>query len=189
MNYQFGWYLFLKPLTFFSVLFFCALTLAGITASSTYVLMLGIIFPVAVSMKLHLLSLNNRVMLRETASECLVYLPGIPVQETQYAIRNVAFETTQALRNFYQRALIYKALLHILIICILCIDIKNAEAGGLWVPAAAITACVLLNGLRSTLTALYRVLRLRFEVQTQDTVWHEAFFNTKPGLSVLFSLK
>lgn len=112
MNYQFGWYLFLRPRTFFIALFLCSFALLGVTAGAVWLIIMGLIYPVAVSMRLHILGQNKAVMLRQTCSEWIVYLPGIPVQEQQSALINAAFPSETALRRFYIRALTSKLILH-----------------------------------------------------------------------------
>ena len=191
MNYQFCWYLFQKPLTFFSALLFCSFTLTGITASSTYLLVFGIIFPVAISMWLHLLSENNRALPHVKTTEYIVYLPAIPVQEEQSALHNVAFPTKYALHRFYRNALYCKLILHILMFVILYIDVRNMKMGGLWIPAALLTAGVLLNGLLSTMKSLLKVIRHQYIMHEEQGihVWYEAHFGKRTGLSELFSVK
>ena len=190
MNYQSCWYLFSKPFTFFTGLFFCSFILAGISSSVTYLLLFGLAYPVIVLMRLHILSEENRVVLRERVSEWIVYLPGIPVQEKRSALLNAAFKTTAALHQFYLRALFSKLILHISIFYVLYADVKNAEHVWYVMLAAIIAGCVLLNGLRSTLMALYNVVRCQYQVCAveSDTIWYEAEFKGKPGLSVLWSM-
>ncbi|MDI8954239.1 hypothetical protein MJO10_28950, partial [Salmonella enterica subsp. enterica serovar Anatum] len=42
-------------------------------------IILGLVYPVAVSMRLHILHQKKAVMLRQNSAEWIVYLPGIPV--------------------------------------------------------------------------------------------------------------
>ncbi|SUH16936.1 membrane protein [Salmonella enterica subsp. enterica] len=75
MNYQFCWYLFCG-INIFMVVLLCAFTFIDITASAAWLIILGLVYPVAVSMRLHILHQKKAVMLRQNSAEWIVYLQG-----------------------------------------------------------------------------------------------------------------
>ncbi|EBH9037636.1 TPA: hypothetical protein N2G15_002810 [Salmonella enterica] len=191
MNYQFCWYLFLRPLTFFIVVFLCAFTFVGITASATWLIIFGLIYPVAVSMRLHILSQKKSVMLRHIISEWIVYLPCIQVQEKQSALINVAFSSKTALRGFYIRALSSKVILHIITFYILWLDVQHATLTWYRILAALITLAILVKSMSSTLLMLHKVVRYQYNLRTIEMAfpWYEIDFKGKLGLCALFAVK
>lgn len=186
MNYQFCWYLFLKPLTFFSMLPLIAFKLLDVSAGIVWLILFGIIYPVALCMRLHILSEKHRARLKERISEWIVYLPGIPVQETRHCLQNMAFETPEALHQFYLRSLMYKLVLHAVAFYVLYLDINYSLPFNWTLLAAVIVFIVLLKSTCSTLASMGAVFARRYEVkQCADNPWFEASFKGKPGLSIL----
>ncbi|EAZ5302361.1 hypothetical protein ACFDWB_003479 [Salmonella enterica] len=191
MNYQFCWYLFLRPLTFFMVVLLCAFTFIDITASAAWLIILGLVYPVAVSMRLHILHQKKAVMLRQNRAEWIVYLPGIPVQEKQSALINVAFSSKTALRGFYIHALSSKVILHIITFYILWFDVQHATLTWYRILAALITLAILVKSMSSTLLMLHKVVRCQYNVCTIEMAspWYEIDFKGKLGLCALFAVK
>lgn len=191
MNYQFGWYLFLRPRTFFIALFLCSFALLGVTAGAVWLIIMGLIYPVAVSMRLHILGQNKAVMLRQTCSEWIVYLPGIPVQEQQSALINAAFPSETALRRFYIRALTSKLILHAVTLSVLWLDAQHAAPTWYWMLAAFITLTVLMKSMSSTLLMLRKVVRRQYSLCAIHLAnpWYEFDLNEGVGLRALWSVK
>lgn len=191
MNYQFCWYAFLKPLTFFTALLISSSVFVGVSTGAVYLLLFGIGYPVALCMRIHILSSNNRLRLRERVSEWIVYLPGIPVQETRHNLEEIAFKSPEALHRFYLRSLICKLILHALIFYVLYLDIAyNDYTGGTLLVIFLIFA-ILVKTAYSTIASLVTVFTRRYEVRLQsaDSPWYEATFKGKPGLSILITVK
>lgn len=103
-------------------------------------------------------------MLRQNSAEWIVYLPGIPVQEKQSALINVAFSSKAALRGFYIRALSSKVILHIITFYILWLDVQHATLAWYRILAALITLTILVKSMSSTLLMLHKVVRCQYNV-------------------------
>lgn len=126
-------------------------------------------------------------MLRQNSAEWIVYLPGIPVQEKQSALINVAFSSKTALRGFYIRALSSKVILHIITFYILWFDVQHATR----IIAALITLAILVKSMSSTLLMLHKVVCCQYNVCTIEMAspWYEIDFKGKLGLCALFAVK
>ncbi len=110
MNYQNTALLIYAPLYVLFVVIGFGLAFMGLSAPIFYGLCMGLIFPVAISMRLHTLSESGRALLLKETTHWTVYVQGIPVQETRSSLKNPCFSTPQRLQQFFMRTLIAASL-------------------------------------------------------------------------------
>ncbi len=101
MNYQTTTLWFYSPYHLLLVVAVIAATFLGLTAPILYFLVIGLLFPVLVSMRLHILSENGKATLIKEREEWMVYVQGIPVHETRASLKNPCFSTPERLRQFF----------------------------------------------------------------------------------------
>ena len=119
MNYQVAPFWFYSGKVLLAVLAAIGLGLCGVNAAIFYCLLFGIAWPVAVSMRLHQLVEKGVAMNPRQASQWMVYVQGIPVQETRQVLTNPCFALENQMRAFFLRAFAGKAVLHMALLLLL----------------------------------------------------------------------
>ncbi|MHA8114725.1 hypothetical protein ACX122_16870 [Kosakonia cowanii] len=152
MNYQTTALWFYSPYHLLLVFAVIAATFLGLTAPILYFLVIGLLFPVLVSMRLHILSENGKATLMKEREEWMVYVQGIPVHEKRASLKNPCFPTPERLRQFFMRGFIARALIQFAAIAML-LDQARANPLISYEGLAAGTMLVLL------LIPLYRTAR------------------------------
>jgi len=152
MNYQTTALWFYSPYHLLLVFAVIAATFLSLTAPILYFLVIGLLFPVLVSMRLHILSENGKATLMKEREEWMVYVQGIPVHEKRASLKNPCFPTPERLRQFFMRGFIARAVIQLAAIAML-IDQARANPLVSYEGLAAGTMLVLL------LIPLYRTAR------------------------------
>ncbi|KAA8998071.1 hypothetical protein FJU30_16765 [Affinibrenneria salicis] len=88
----------------------------GVPAPMLWCLVMGLVLPVGVSLRLHLLQQNNRVILPKQNSQWIIYVHGIPVRETHSDLQNPFFPQPALLRRFFLCAWSLKGALQLVLI-------------------------------------------------------------------------
>ncbi|MTD40635.1 hypothetical protein GIX45_18790 [Erwinia sp. CPCC 100877] len=104
MNYQTTSLFFYSGKIFLGALLCLSLVYWDVTAPVFYLLMTGIVFPVAISLRLHTLAERGVMFHPKVSSEWMVYVHGIPVRETRSVLSNPGSFSPEKLRAFFIRA-------------------------------------------------------------------------------------
>ncbi|HGH3392080.1 TPA: hypothetical protein ACJIKU_001921 [Citrobacter freundii] len=163
------------------------LSFIGISSLITYFVLIGIVFPVIVSMHLHRLNEAGTALTLTENTQWMVYIHGFPAQEQRSVLKNPCFFSQARLRQFFIYGFSGKLCLQIACIAILAHDYAN---GGNTVAALFVLACLLIFAGIST-RALYCVATHQWQCETLTTntgsVWYQGFFPGKEGRETLFS--
>ncbi|HBH6950915.1 hypothetical protein I5L12_04485 [Serratia marcescens] len=183
MNYQVVPFWFYSGKVLLAVLAAIGLGLCGVNAAIFYCLLFGIAWPVAVSMRLHQWVEKGVAMNPRQASQWMVYVQGIPVQETRQVLTNPCFALENQMRAFFLRAFAGKVVLQMALLLLL---IAQLAAVSPWIAlAGALFGAWLVYRSVEGARALREVARQRWVserlVTAQDTVWYRAAFNGRKG--------
>ncbi|OKB65379.1 hypothetical protein BHU62_17995 [Serratia marcescens] len=184
MNYQVVPFWFYSGKVMLAVLAAIGLGLCGVNAAIFYCLLLGGGWPVTVSMRLHQLAEKGVAMNPKQASRWMVYVQGIPVQETRQVLTNPCFALESQMRTFFLRAFAGKTVLQTALLLLLIVQL--AAAVNLWIAAAgALFGAWLVYKTVDSIRALRAVARQDWvserRVTAHDTLWHRAAFNGRKG--------
>ncbi|CNL80413.1 hypothetical protein [Yersinia aleksiciae] len=83
----------------------------GLNVAIFYVLILGLVYGLWVSLSLHRLAEKGFVYLIAEKTQWTVYVQGIPVRETRSSLKNPCFISVARLVSFFSRFLIIKVLI------------------------------------------------------------------------------
>ncbi|CNH24848.1 Uncharacterised protein [Yersinia massiliensis] len=88
----------------------------GLTAAIFYLLILGLVFSVWVSIALHHQTEKGFVNLNTDKTQWITYIQGVPVRETRSWLKNPCFINVARLSSFFTRFLIIKMLIQLALI-------------------------------------------------------------------------
>lgn len=184
MNYQVANFWFYKPVVFLAVIISFGLIFAGLSAPLFYLMAVGLIFPVVVSMRLHVLKEKGRALLLSEGEEWTVYINGIPVQERRSALKNPAFSSVARLRAFYLRTFSVKLVVQAAALVMILWQVWQI-ANPLVLILATLLVAADLWLMSGTLKKLRAVMAGRWEIASQQNAdgseWHMAFWLRHPG--------
>ncbi|SFT49548.1 hypothetical protein SAMN05192562_101509 [Kosakonia arachidis] len=193
MNYQTTAFPVYSPRYILLGVFCLALAFFGLSAPFLYVLLMGIVFPVLVSMRLHTLSQHDQATLLREISDWKVYMQGIPLQEQRASLKNPCFHKPERLQQFYWRGFIARFILQLMTLALLIQQTREME----WTSYAGIAAVaafiLLLLPIYHTLTTMRDMRAGAWALQRVEAAdGYQAFFQQKmrvrTALDVLFSL-
>lgn len=119
MNYQSASIFIYTVRIFFAICLCGLLALIGISAPLFYLFVMGLVYPVILSVRLHSLSEKGVALLPKEKSEWMVYVHGIPVRETRSALTNPYFFSIESVKTFFLRAYFGKLLIQICAVVLL----------------------------------------------------------------------
>lgn len=185
MNYQVAPFWFYSGKVLLAVLAAIGLGLCGVNAAIFYCLLFGIAWPVAVSMRLHQLAEKGVAMNPGQVSQWMVYVQGIPVQETRQVLTNPCFALEHQMQAFFLRAFAGKSVLQMALLLLLIAQL--AAVVNLWIASAgALFGAWLVYKTVDSVRALREVTRQNWvserRVTAHDTVWYRATFNGRKGV-------
>lgn len=179
MNYQTSALLFYSGKIFAGVLLCLFLGFFGITAPAFYLLFVGLIIPLFISLRLHSLKERGAVMLPANNSEWIVYVNGIPVRETRSTLSNPGFFSIDRARLFFASATGVKCCVQLASIILLVQQVS--EAPGWLYLAAAIALGWMGYSLWQSTRALQSVLTRQWLIQPRDSAsgsqWYFGYFD------------
>ncbi|PVZ79474.1 hypothetical protein C9426_33525 [Serratia sp. S1B] len=111
MNYQMTSLWFYSGKMMLLVVVAIGLAFFGINAPLFYFLLVGLVIPVAISVRLHQLKEKSLVVIPKEVSQWTVYVQGIPVQESRSVLTNPCFAIQTHLKAFFFRAFMIKGLI------------------------------------------------------------------------------
>lgn len=184
MNYQVANFWFYKPAVFLTVIIAFGLIFTGLSAPLFYLMAVGLIFPVVVSMRLHVLKEKGRALLLSEGEAWTVYINGIPVQKRRSALKNPAFASVARLRTFYLRTFSLKLVIQGAALVMILWQVWQIE-NPLILALATLLVAADLWLMSGTVNKLRAVMAERWEIASQQnadgSAWHMAFFSRQPG--------
>ncbi|QJT79821.1 hypothetical protein [Kosakonia sp. MUSA4] len=194
MNYQTTAFPLYSPLYILLGVFCLALAFFGLSAPFLYGLLMGLVFPVLVSMRLHTLSQHGQATLLSEISNWKVYMQGIPLEEQRASLKNPCFRTPERLQQFYWRGFIARIILQLMTLGLLIQQTREI----VWTSYAGIAAVaaflLLLLPIYHTLTTMRDMRAGAWVLQRVEAAdGYQAFFQQKmrvrTALDVLLSLR
>jgi len=177
MNYQTTALWFYSPYHLLLVFAVIAATFFGLTAPILYFLVIGLLFPVLVSMRLHILSENGQATLMKEREGWMVYVQGIPVHEKRASLKNPCFSTPERLRQFFMRGFIARALIQLAAITMLLDQARANPLMSYEGLAAGTMLVLLLIPLYRTACAISEVHAGKWALQEIDAATgYQAYF-------------
>ncbi len=194
MNYQTTAFPLYSPLYILLGVFCLALAFFGFPAPFLYGLLMGIVFPVLVSMRLHTLSEKGQATLLSEVSNWKVYMQGIPLEEQRSSLKNPCFRTPERLQQFFWRGFIARLLLQLMALALLIHQMQEIEWTSYVVIAAVAAFILLLLPVYHTLTTLRGMRAGAWTLQRVEAAnGYQAFFQEKmrvrTALDALLSLR
>ncbi|HHC5224496.1 hypothetical protein M5R23_18625 [Citrobacter freundii] len=105
MNYQIFPLFFMRITALLFFLLAVGLSFIGISSLITYFVLIGIVFPVIVSMHLHRLNEAGTALTLTENTQWMVYIHGFPAQEQRSVLKNPCFFSQARLRQFLSMGL------------------------------------------------------------------------------------
>jgi predicted DNA-binding transcriptional regulator len=179
MNYQMTSIYFYSFKAMLWAAFCLTISFFGSPAPFLFLLILGIVFPVVISVRLHTLTEQGAVLNNSQAEEWLVFVNGIPVQETRRPLSNPFFYSTQRATQFFRRAFLMRAVIQALIIGWMLVTWPPYEM--FIISAGMILALlIMLYSLIHTLSNLQMLNKNHWEIASLkapgESEWFQAFF-------------
>ncbi|ENR5391229.1 TPA: hypothetical protein KEY68_004121 [Providencia rettgeri] len=193
MNYQVApFWIYSGKLACFIVIsvFFAFFSVSGFML---YLFTVGIVWAVVVSFKIHGMKEKGIILKNSDTSDWMVYVNGIPVQETRQTLSNPCFATIQHAKSFFSIAFIIRALIQIIFCVYLFWQIEKLD-----------NIFVLLFGLIATSYIIYSlwqsiqsvIILQQNKIISEELIapsgsrWYRVFFKQKeklfPALDNLF---
>ncbi|EPB3976797.1 hypothetical protein [Yersinia enterocolitica] len=168
----------------------------GLSAPIFYYLIVGLVFSVWVSLHLHRMAEKGVVYLMTEKTQWMVYVRGIPVQETRTSLKNPCFLSIVHLISFFRRFLVIKLLLQAVTLYLALTQTLELAPSDtpymLWVIVglAIVIICFLISKMWLTaksLLALQRSEWLIEEIQRDSFSYYQGFIikNDKSGHQIL----
>jgi hypothetical protein len=101
MNYQIFPLFFMRITALLFFLLAVGLSFIGISSLITYFILIGIVFPVIVSMHLHRLNEAGTALTLTENTQWMVYIHGFPAQEQRSVLKNPCLFSQARLRQFF----------------------------------------------------------------------------------------
>lgn len=193
MNYQTTVFPIYSPRYILLSIVCLALTFFGLSAPFLYGLLIGLVFPLLVSMRLHTLSQRGQVTLLSEKSHWQVYLQGIPLEEQRSTLKNPCFRTPERLQQFFWRGFLARLILQVVILGLLMQQLREIEWASFAGVAAVVALLLLLLPVRQTLLTIHDMRNGAWALQRVEAAdGYQAFFQqrmrVRTALDVLFSL-
>ncbi|EPD8593072.1 hypothetical protein ACSE7D_001884 [Yersinia enterocolitica] len=160
----------------------------GLSAPIFYYLIVGLVFSVWVSLHLHRMAEKGVVYLMTEKTQWMVYVRGIPVQETRTSLKNPCFLSIVHLISFFRRFLVIKLLLQAVTLYLALTQTLELAPSDtpymLWVIVglAIVIICFLISKMWLTaksLLALQRSEWLIEEIQRDSFSYYQGFIIKK----------
>ncbi|MGG4662285.1 hypothetical protein [Providencia vermicola] len=111
MNYQ------VAPLWINSAKLACLIVISlflaffSVSGFIVYLLVIGVVWAVVVSFKIHALKEKGIILKNSDVSDWMIYIQGIPVEEKRQSLANPCFAILQQGQSFFSKALILRGLI------------------------------------------------------------------------------
>lgn len=179
MNYQVTSLYFYSFKALLWVIFCLGLSFFGSRAPLMFVFVIGIVFPVLVSMRINKLTEQGAVLSNNVNHEWLVYVNGIPVREKRHHLSNPFFYSKQRASQFFLKAFLCRAVIQIAIMGLMLFEWPHYDA--LISYAGVVLAfLIMLYSLINTLYNLYAIYKERWQVESftspSESQWFRGLF-------------
>ena len=193
MNYQ-VFPLFTRTITLLFFLIGFAFCLFGISALLTYSIVVGLFFPVGISMRLHRLNETGLALTLTEDTRWITYIHGFPAKEQRDVIKNPCFWSTERTRQFFLRCFASKMILQAACIAILACDVLSSEGDAVTAILALLALLALLFLLYMSGQSAYSFYLLatnQWQCESLTTsggsIWYQGFLPKKEGKDTLFA--
>lgn len=186
MNYQVFPLLFTRITTLLFFLLALGFSFIGISALLSYIVLIGIIFPVIISMHLHRLNETGAALTLTENTQWITYILGFPAQEQRAVLKNPCFFSEARLRQFFLFSFSGKLCLQASCIVILMRDYAN----GINALFALFVLIILLACISKSVWVLYQLITgkwLRESLTTDSgSIWFQGFLGEGSKRTALF---
>ncbi|MCU6174617.1 hypothetical protein [Citrobacter cronae] len=181
MNYQVFPLFFMRIATLLFFFIAVGFHFLGISALISYFFLVGVAFPVAISMRLHRLNESGLALTLTENSQWITYIHGFPAQEQRSVLKNPCFFSRERLRQFFIAGFTGKLCMQIVCIAILMRDYTNGGNA-----LAALFALIFLIAFATrNISWLYRIITNKWQCEalTTDTgsIWYQGFLPKGKG--------
>ena len=101
----------------------------GISAPFFYIVFICIVFPVAISMRIHRLNETGTALTLTESSHRIVYIHGFPAEEQREILKNPCFWSTERVKQFFLRGLAAKVILQLACLALLVNEYFRSTPG------------------------------------------------------------
>ncbi len=195
MNYQSSSLLFYSGKLFVGMVISITLALFGASAPVFYLFFIGLILPIAISLRLHILKQMGVVTIPEEASEWLIYVNGIPVRETRSSLKNPGFFSAVRAKTFFSIAFGVKLTFQLTAFIIMIPEMSKIPV--FMIIPLIITIFWMLYAICHTIYWLYSTISSSWVIDTKISAsgseWHYGYLlyrgKVYPSLDRLLSLQ
>ncbi|OAT24806.1 hypothetical protein M976_04267 [Buttiauxella ferragutiae ATCC 51602] len=192
MNYQIFSPFSNRISTLIAFLLSVALAWFGLSAPLSYFFLLGFIFPIIISMRLHRLNETGTAYTLTENSHWTIYIYGFPTQEQRAVLKNPCFWSSDRIKQFFVRCFVAKTLMQCASIAILAQDfIKPERTTPMLVMIALPVLLCLLYAVSKSTYMLYLIMTNKWQCESLVTetgsVWYQGFLETEGVRQPLFS--
>ncbi|OAT34066.1 putative inner membrane protein [Buttiauxella brennerae ATCC 51605] len=191
MNYQIFSPFSNRLSTFFVFVLSIVSAWLGLSAPVSYFFLLGFVFPIIISMRLHRLNETGTAYTLTENTHWTIYLYGFPSQEQRAVLKNPCFWSSDRIKQFFIRSFVAKSLLQCACLTILAQErIKLAQNPMLVIIALPVLLC-LLYAVGKSLYMLYLIMTDKWQCESLVTetgsVWYQGFMEKDGVREPLFS--
>ncbi|MFW0767629.1 hypothetical protein ACN0IV_17560 [Trabulsiella odontotermitis] len=195
MNYQTSALWFYHPGALLAVILAGLLAFFGFSAAFGYLLLTGLVWPVAISMYLHTQKEGKKVWSPHENSQWVVYVNGIPVREDRAVLTNPGFASEEKTRRFFLASFLIKLAIQAGCLYLLGVQFLASSMDPISAIAGMVCLIPLLVVATNTIKHMRQLNQLHFTTiqLTTGQTWYQAGFEhdgkTIPALQSLLSLK
>lgn len=190
MNYQ-VFPLFTRTTTLIVFLLSFIFCFFGISALLTYYVLVGLFFPVGISMRLHRLNEMGSALTLTEDTRWITYIHGFPAQEQREVVKNPCFWSKERTRQFFIRCFAGKIILQGVCIAILACEFLSFNGEGITAILALLALLYLLymSGKSAYMINLLATNQWQCESLTapSGSIWYQGFLPTKKGRDTLLT--
>ncbi|HFZ1709421.1 TPA: hypothetical protein ACIJWR_002400 [Citrobacter sedlakii] len=179
MNYQIFPFIFTRTAMLFLFVFAVVLTFFNLSALLTYLILVGLFFPIGISMRLHQLNETGVALTLTEKTHNITYIHGLPAHEQRVVIKNPCFWSKKRIQQFYIFSFLGKLILQGFCIAILAREYLLTGANAATDIVALLILVYMLSMSGRSAYMLYRIATHRWRCEPLTTssgsVWYQGF--------------
>ncbi|EEV5546154.1 TPA: hypothetical protein J4P89_003206 [Escherichia coli] len=191
MNYQLFSPFFTKVIMLLIALLCIVLASFGISAPFFYIVFIGIVFPVAISMRIHRLNETGTALTLTENSHWIVYIHGFPAEEQREVLKNPCFWSTERVKQFFVRGLVGKVILQLASLALLVNEYFRSTPGSGQDLLAAGVLFFILFSISKNFWTMYLLATDKWQCEslttTSGSLWYQGFLCKGNRRITLFS--
>lgn len=191
MNYQLFSPFFTKVIMLLIALLCIVLASFGISAPFFYIVFIGIVFPVAISMRIHRLNETGTALTLTESSHWIVYIHGFPAEEQREVLKNPCFWSTERVKQFFVRGLAGKVILQLACLALLINEYFRSTPGSGQDLLAAGVLFFILFSISKNFWTMYLLATDKWQCEslttTSGSLWYQGFLCKGNRRVTLFS--